>query len=71
MKLCKDCKHCIPVEESHHFFWSRPIYDEFARCFKFVKKVDYINANHKYGFAETARSYSSTCGHEAKYWEPK
>lgn len=71
MKLCKDCKHCVPIEETFFIFWGRPVYNDLARCRAYLKRVDYVNENHQYGFADIARSPLGVCGADAKKWEPK
>jgi hypothetical protein len=62
-KLCKDCKHCVPltggfVEKDYSL----------ARCERAVSGVDLVTGRVKRGFCETERMIA--CGKEARFFEP-
>lgn len=80
MKLCKDCKHCIPLPQKRVLFW--PIFTEaqrltYAKCALFTREQE-INPvtgeldppipEHRY--CDTVRNFG-LCGVDAKLFEPK
>lgn len=68
-KICKDCKHCEPVEYSFLFFKS--VDYKYSKCLR-DGAIDLVTG--KGGrFCSMEREYDldQNCKKEGKYWEPK
>ena len=72
MKLCKDCKHCIPFTlSSGGFEWN------LARCKKAITRTNLVSGEIEYSFCEIQREddilkhAGPRCGVDAVNFEPK
>lgn len=71
MKLCKDCKHCIPFPLSNGGFdWN------LARCRKAITRTNLVSGEIEYSFCEIQRDNiiregDPRCGVDAVNFEPK
>lgn len=61
MKRCQDCKHFGVMTDSGAPFG----------CSKQIDKVNYINGDTYYQYAQWVRENKDACGPEGQWWEEK
>jgi len=67
LKLCKDCKHCIP---NTFWFGSFTSYEE-ATCAVVVDRRDMVAGRDTQELCKYARMMYDKCGDTAKFFEAK
>lgn len=72
MKLCKDCKYCVPSVYKT-WYGKKIVSYSFAKC-SHPFSLDYVTGEPR-RFCDSNREYYSKeihhCAPEARYWEPK
>jgi len=76
MRLCKDCKHCIPIRYFGIFTsWDDIAVGSWLKCAKtkriIISPVDGHKSQSGPYSCFSTRSFSSTCGPDAIGWEAK
>jgi hypothetical protein len=81
MKLCKDCKHCVPERINPDWFerlfmrMKQGVYYNYAVCAaRSNEATDPVTgaamSRHNYCAVERMYSQGDMCGPEGKHWEP-
>ena len=73
IKLCKDCKHCVPFQFSFFGFSPKWAVDRsILYCHhNESKKIELDTGDTKYQFCRVRRILNNSCGPSAKQWEGK
>jgi hypothetical protein len=64
VKLCKDCKHCIPVHYPH---WKH----RFSKCKAVHDYINTVSGDVTYQYCSIVRRSTGRCGTQATLFEQK